>query len=122
MSAKEMETTEVKTTAHYWGYRELEPHELQFVAGGDNSDGEAGGTQGDQAATEGGAGQSTSDGSSQAAISDKQYCMDYCSDKALPSGDFGWGYFNCLNRCLAGSGSSNSASAGCYDGGSGWDN
>jgi hypothetical protein len=32
--------TQVKTTSHYWGYRELEAHELAFVGGGGDFSGD----------------------------------------------------------------------------------
>ncbi|MCC6554189.1 MAG: RHS repeat-associated core domain-containing protein, partial [Polyangiaceae bacterium] len=30
----------------------------------------------------------------------KQYCIQYCSDAALPSGNHGWRYQICKNKCL----------------------
>jgi hypothetical protein len=116
MSAKEIDNIEVRADTFYWGYRELEAHELQYVAGGDSSDGEAG-SEGGEAGLGGPSPGGLNSDAQAANPGDKQYCMTYCSTVALPSGNFGWAYFNCLNNCLAGSGSSNSASSGyCNDG------
>ena len=30
----------------------------------------------------------------------KDYCIDICSDTALPSGDRGFRFWNCVNQCM----------------------
>lgn len=42
MSAKDMQNTDVQTTTHYWGYREIDPSEFKFVGGGDDGGGDCG--------------------------------------------------------------------------------
>jgi hypothetical protein len=39
MSAKETNNQAVQTTTHYWGYRELDANEVDFVGGGYDGDG-----------------------------------------------------------------------------------
>lgn len=95
---------ESRTTTHYWGYRELSPEELLMVGGGDDGGGTEGagdrdGDVGGGAVSQGDNGSLDVAGFTQSEA--KNMCIAQCSVTSLPTNDFGFGFFNCVNSCMS---------------------
>lgn len=73
--------------------RILTTSDLYYVSGGDEGGGS--GEGGGEGGSEGGSERETC-----AANADKQACLDFCS-RYLPSGNNGFGFWNCMNNCYS---------------------